>query len=66
MNQNLNEIALMKSKKNKVQMEGMRQANVRDSAAIMKYFAFLDEVLKNKDHGLDEYKAGLQLLEYRK
>lgn len=62
----MNEIALMKAKKNKVQMDGMRQANIRDSAAIMKYFAFLEEVLRNNDHNLTEYKAGLQLLEFRK
>jgi hypothetical protein len=39
-------------------MDGMRQANIRDSAAIIKYFAYLDEALKNKDHDLTEYKAG--------
>lgn len=35
-------------------MEGMRQANIRDVGAIMKYFAYLDESLKNKDHGVSQ------------
>jgi len=38
-------IALIKCNKNEVMQEGMRQANIRDCAAIMKYFAFLEEEL---------------------
>lgn len=56
----------MKACKNKVQMEGMRQCNIRDCAAIMKYFAFLEEELKKPDHGLDEYTGAMKLLEFRK
>ncbi len=33
----------LKAVKNPVEQEGMRKANVRDCAAIMKYFAFLEE-----------------------
>merc|ERR1711937_465420 len=45
-----NIVSHIKASKNKVQMEGMRKANVKDSAAIMKYFAYLDEQLLMKDH----------------
>lgn len=48
-------VGLMKAAKNRTQMEGMRQCNIRDCAAIMKYFAFLEEELQKPDHGLDEY-----------
>jgi hypothetical protein len=35
----------------------MRAANIRDSASILKYFAFLDESLQNDDHGINEYNG---------
>jgi len=35
----------------------MRDCNVRDAAAIMKYFALLDEELNKEEHTLDEYSA---------
>lgn len=31
----------------------------------MKYFAFLEEELKNPDHGLDEYSGARKVEEYR-
>ena len=40
----------------------MRACNVRDCAAIMKYFAFLEEELRKEDHGLDEY-TGAQIMD---
>ena len=43
----------------------MRQANIRDCAAIMKYFAFLEEELKKPDHGLDEYIGARKVTNYR-
>jgi len=43
----------------------MRNCNVRDCAAIMKYFAFLEEELKKPDHGLDEYKGAVKMGWYR-
>lgn len=48
-------IANLKARKNTVEQQGFRDANVRDCAAIMKYFAFLEETLKKTDHGLDEW-----------
>lgn len=43
----------------------MRDCNVRDCAAIMKYFAFLEEELKKPDHGLDEYSGARKVEELR-
>lgn len=55
----------LKAVKNEVQAAGMKAANVRDCAAIMKYFAFLEEELAKPDHGLDEYIGAEKLLAYR-
>jgi Xaa-Pro aminopeptidase len=33
----------LKAVKNQVQMEGMRNSNIRDCAAIMKYFGWLED-----------------------
>ena len=57
-------IASMKCLKNPVEAEGMRQANIRDCAALMKYFAFLEEELKKENHGLTEY-TGAEILAKR-
>jgi len=43
----------------------MRNANIRDCAAIMKYFAFLEEELANKEHTLDEFKGARKVEWYR-
>jgi len=58
-------ISLLKAKKNEVQQQGMRDANVRDCAAIMKYFAFLEEELKKPDHGLDEFSGSQKVAAFR-
>lgn len=60
-----NLIPLLKCMKNEAQQEGMRQCNIRDCAAIMKYFAFLEEELKKPDHGLDEFNGARKVEEYR-
>lgn len=36
-------------------MEGMRNCNIRDCAAIMKYFGWLENEVKNADCKLNEY-----------
>lgn len=59
-------ISLTKAKKNEVMQEGMRKANIKDCAAIMKYFAFLEEELKKPDHGLDEYIGAKKLDEFKR
>jgi Xaa-Pro aminopeptidase len=40
-----NVIALIKSRKNVTEQQGMRDANIRDCAALMKYFSYLEEIL---------------------
>lgn len=52
-----NPICHIKAIKNETEMQGMRNANIRDCAAIMKYFAYLEKELKNPDHKIDEYTA---------
>lgn len=43
----------------------MRAANVRDCAAIMKFFAFLESELRRHDHNLDEFKAARKMDHFR-
>ena len=43
----------------------MRAANIRDCAALMKYFGYLEEVLATPDHGLDEFKGAERVAAYR-
>lgn len=50
-------VAKLKCLKNPVEAQGMKNANVRDCAAIMKYFGFLEEELSKPDHGLTEYSG---------
>ena len=60
-----NIVQASKCKKNEVEQEGMRQANIRDCAAIMKYFAYLDEELRKEGHTLNEYTGARYLDELR-
>jgi Xaa-Pro aminopeptidase len=64
-NQEESILPLLKCKKNETQMQGMRDCNVKDCAAIMKYFAFLEEELRKPDHGLDEFSGARKVEEYR-
>ena len=59
-------VAGLKAAKNKTEQEGMRACNIRDCAAIMKYFAFLEEELRKEDHGLDEFVGAEIVGNYRK
>jgi hypothetical protein len=43
----------------------MKAANVRDCAAIMKYFAFLEQELRKPDHTLDEFTGARKVEEFR-
>ena len=60
-----NVIKTTKCAKNQTEMQGMRNANIRDCAAIMKYFSYLEEELRKEDHTLDEYKGARYLDELR-
>jgi len=43
----------------------MRRCNIKDCAAIVKYFAYLEEELKNPNHTLDEYSGARKVEEFR-
>ena len=51
-----------KCAKNATEMAGMYACNIRDCAAIMKYFSFLEEELRKPDHTLDEF-SGARILD---
>lgn len=47
-------------------MEGMRNCNIRDCAAIMKYFGWVENELKsNPDSNLDEYTGARKMDHFR-
>lgn len=60
-----NIVETIKACKTSVEVAGMSAANVRDCAAIMKYFAFLEEELMKPDHGLTEFTGARKVEEYR-
>jgi Xaa-Pro aminopeptidase len=49
----------------KTEMEGFRQCHIRDGAALVRYFAWLEEVLKRGEQWT-EYNAGEELEKFRK
>lgn len=61
-----NVVELLKACKTQIEVQGMQVANTKDCAAIMKYFAFLEEELAKEDHGLDEFTGAEKVLEYRR
>lgn len=54
-----------KSVKNNTELEGMRQCHVRDGAALIEYFAWLEDHLVNKKATLDEVQGADQLEAFR-
>ncbi|KAK7524179.1 putative Xaa-Pro aminopeptidase P [Phyllosticta citriasiana] len=54
-------IADAKAVKNEVELEGMRACHVRDGAALIEYFAWLEDQLINKSATLDEVQAADKL-----
>ncbi|KAL7415087.1 Creatinase/aminopeptidase [Mrakia frigida] len=54
-----------KAIKNLVELEGFRQCHVRDGVALVKYFAWLEEVLEGGGV-INEFKAATKLEEFRK
>ena len=54
-----------KAIKNKTELEGMRACHVRDGAALIEYFAWLEEELKVKGTKLDEVEAADKLEQIR-
>ena len=54
-----------KAVKNKTELEGMRSCHVRDGAALIEYFAWLEEELIVKDSKLDEVQVADKLEQIR-
>ncbi|KAK5051884.1 hypothetical protein LTR84_002687 [Exophiala bonariae] len=54
-----------KAIKNATELEGMRQCHIRDGAALIKYFAWLEDELVNKGSWLDEVQVADKLEEFR-
>lgn len=58
-------ISVMKSIKNPVEVDGMRAAHVRDSVALVKYFAWLEDKIKNTKEHVTEISGATQLEKFR-
>ncbi|KAK9423908.1 hypothetical protein SUNI508_03924 [Seiridium unicorne] len=54
-----------KAVKNATELEGMRQCHIRDGAALIEYFAWLEDQLINKKAKLDEVQGADQLEAFR-
>jgi Xaa-Pro aminopeptidase len=54
-----------KAIKNETELEGMRQCHIRDGAALIEYFAWLEDQLIDKKAKLDEVEAATKLEEIR-
>ncbi|KAG2340928.1 Creatinase/aminopeptidase [Suillus weaverae] len=57
-------VAAMKAIKNKTEIEGFRKCHIRDGAALIRYFAWLEEQL-NGGAELNESQAAAKLEEFR-
>ena len=59
-------IESIKAIKNPVEIKGFRQANIKDSVALVKFFAWMEEELVTKNRtDLNEYQIGLKNKEMR-
>lgn len=54
-----------KARKNAVEIEGFRRSHIRDGAALVRYFAWLEETL-GKGEQVNEFDAATQLENFRK
>lgn len=58
----LSPITLLKSIKNEIEIEGIRQAMIKDGVALTQFFIWLEN---NIDKSITEYTVGEELLKYR-
>lgn len=56
-------IGLMKSIKNETEIEGMKAAHIRDGVALVKYFAWLEDEITNKNNKTITEISGAEQLE---
>ena len=63
---NFDIIETHKSIKNPVEIEGFKKANLKDSVALVKFFAWMEDELVTKNRtDLNEYQIGLKSKEFR-
>ena len=63
---NFDIIETLKSIKNPVEIEGFKKANLKDSVALVKFFAWMEDELVTKNRtDLNEYQIGLKSKEFR-
>lgn len=58
-------IALKKSVKNSAELAGVRQAHIRDGAALTAFLCWLEDAVKNRGFAMTEYDAVVKLEEFR-
>ncbi|XP_011644972.1 xaa-Pro aminopeptidase ApepP isoform X1 [Pogonomyrmex barbatus] len=58
-------ISIMKSIKNAVEVEGMKSSHARDSVALVKYFAWLEDKIKNTNERITEISGATRLEQFR-
>ncbi|XP_076650341.1 xaa-Pro aminopeptidase ApepP [Halictus rubicundus] len=58
-------ISIMKAIKNDVEIQGMKAAHIRDAVALVKYFAWLEDQVKNKKATITEISGATQLEKFR-
>ncbi|XP_046863736.1 xaa-Pro aminopeptidase 1-like isoform X2 [Xenia sp. Carnegie-2017] len=58
-------IRLMKAKKNKVELDGMRKANLKDSVALTYFFMYAEKRVAEKDEFLTELSLEAKMKELR-
>ena len=63
--QKITPINVMKAVKNNTEIEGMKAAHIRDSVALIKYFAWLEDQVKNKENTITEISGATQLEKFR-
>ncbi|XP_076241429.1 xaa-Pro aminopeptidase ApepP [Calliopsis andreniformis] len=58
-------INIMKAIKNNVEMQGMKAAHIRDAVALVKYFAWLEDQIKNQRGTVTEVSGATKLETFR-
>ncbi|RCK67044.1 putative Xaa-Pro aminopeptidase FRA1 [Candida viswanathii] len=64
--QGLSPVEDLKAVKNEVELAGAKIAHIRDGRALVRFFAWLEDQIINKQAMMDEIEADNQLTEYRK
>eukprot|EP01125_Pyxidicula_operculata_P016222 TRINITY_DN5556_c0_g1_i3.p1 TRINITY_DN5556_c0_g1~~TRINITY_DN5556_c0_g1_i3.p1 ORF type:complete len:487 (+),score=116.01 TRINITY_DN5556_c0_g1_i3:74-1534(+) len=59
-------VTLEKALKNSVELDGMKNCNIRDASALVRFFNWLENELKSGNKDISEWQAALKLLDYRK